>query len=141
MGGGYISCGSFSGADKSGSAISGVWKMLETEYAGDELIARLQSWDAEAQRAFEAGSQEADIPAELATELIEPLERYVADLGNKLGNPPHERAPQLDAEAGIPPIDAKWGAGDGWRYYCAVDLLSACRESARTGAVVVVAFD
>jgi hypothetical protein len=141
MGGGYISCGEFVGADKSGSALSGVWSVIENVYAEAALKHRLAEWDVEAQEAFRAGSMEADLPSQIAADLIKPLERYVADLGQKLGHPEHADAPALDEAAGIPRMDAKWGAGDGWRYYCAVDLLAACRVSAETGDVVVIAFD
>lgn len=139
MGGGYISCGEFTGSDKSGSAIAGVWSVIENVYAEAALKHRLAEWDAEAQQAFRDGATEADMPPDVAAAIIKPLESYVRDLGEKLGHPEPSEAPQLDAH--LDPTDAKWGAGNGWRYYCAVDLLAACKVSAETGQDVIISFD
>jgi len=140
MGGGYISCGDFLGEDKSGSAISGVFEALEPLLSAEasDVMERL---NADVEQRFDEGEQEFRIPPPLAALLVEPLERYQQELGARLGHPDPAEAPDLDRASGLDPIDAKWGAGDGWRYYCVHDLLQACQLSRESGQPVVVSFD
>jgi hypothetical protein len=141
MGGGYIACGSFLGADKSGSAfrglLEGIAGFLPSE-EGERFRATV------ANPILERGcsqTQTLTIPSELVSQLEGPLRQYMDYLGELLGYPvPHE-APDLYRKAGLNPTEAKWGKGCGWQYYCADDLLQACEESRRTGEPIVLSFD
>jgi hypothetical protein len=140
MSGGYISCGSFAGADKSGSAFQGVLEGIERFLppAEADLFRRtvldplLEGYSEE---------QTLAIPPGMVPGLEGPLRRYYEHLGRQLGHPPPHEAPELDRDTGLDPVEAKWGKGLGWQYYCAHDLLHACAESRRTGEPIVVTFD
>jgi hypothetical protein len=140
MGGGYISCGKWHGDDKSGSAIEGVFSALKPKFSADTAAHFARVW-AKADEGFQQGEQEFAIPVELAAKLIPPLQDYYAELGEKMGHPDPQEAPELDRDSGLDMGDAKWGAGDGWRYYCAHDLLEACRLAVKSVTPVVVSFD
>src|SRR5262245_4031498 len=127
MGGVYIQCGSFMGEDKSGSAIEGLL---------DELLPSTDSVQRQAlERVRAALDGEADgdygrIAKSDAAILPQLLENYVAAIQQRHGpiSDPFElidrdfaEDPSLDATA------AKYGKSRGWRLYCAIDLLEACR--------------
>jgi hypothetical protein len=139
MGGGYIQCGHFSGEDKSGSALSGVFEALQSRMLPQER----ESWNTDFLSAIEeeAEEQTMEIRPHLIPLLYQPLKTYYEDLGAKLGYPIPFEAPELDRQSGLDMTDAKWGAGDGWRYYCAHDLLRACEESLQTGEGIIISFD
>ena len=140
MGGGYIECGSFVGGDKSASAIEGVFEAIEAMLSPDER----ERWQRDVVRMIGASSpdeMEFRIEPQVVESLIGPLQRYYEQLGVKLGHPVPYEAPALDTESGLDPVEAKWGAGDGWRYYCAHDLLEACKVSLESGEEVIVTFD
>lgn len=140
MGGGYISCGKWRGDDKSGSAIDGVFSALRPFFSED-TAAHFDRNEALAKDGFQRGEQEFSLPIDLAAKLIEPLEKYYEELGKKLGHPDPGDAPELDRATGMDMARAKWGEGDGWRYYCAHDLLEACRHAVNTNTPIVVGFD
>ena len=81
------------------------------------------------------------ITPQLVQTLIIPLRKYYENLGAKLNYPKPFDAPSIDDESGLNPTDAKWRAGDGWRYYCAHDLLKACEISLQTNEDIIVSFD
>ncbi len=142
MGGIYISCGEYFGEDKSGSAIEGVLAALLEQLAPADRA----PFQAALAPLFEGDIDEmgVELGAEAVAALEGPLRTYYEALGAKLGHPEPWEAPDLDAQGaqGVQgAVDAKWGAGDGWRYYCAHDLLQACevhRESG--GAPILIAY-
>jgi len=73
--------------------------------------------------------------------LLPRLRSYCLALDEKLGHPEPSEAIDLDIAAGLDPIEAKYGAGEGWRFYCATDLLKACEVSFATGEPIFVRFD
>ncbi len=139
MGGGYIECGSFFGEDKSGSAIEGVFEAIAAMLSPEER----ERWQTDFITALRTMSDDAGflIEPHLVKMLMVPLEKYYADLGARLGYPNPYEAPGMDAARGLNPTEAKWGAGDGWRYYCAHDLLEACKVSLEDGEDIVISFD
>ena len=139
MGGGYIKCGDFLGDDKSGSAIFGIFDAIALMLPPD----RQKIWQTNFLDAIEGQEEEQGIliAPQLVRLLAEPLKIYYEQLREKLGNPAPFDAPRLDSERGLNPTEAKWGAGDGWRYYCAHDLLRACEISEQTGESIIISFD
>jgi hypothetical protein len=138
MGGVYISCGKFSGDDKSGSAfqglLAGIADLLSSAEAAEY---RSQIFDP----VISALTDHTLITPKIAAQLHPLLKRYSDRLRERLGNPDPWEAPGLDEKAGLDPTAAKWGEGLGWQYYCAHDLLRACEVSAETNEPIVVSFD
>ena len=156
MGGGYIECGDYLGDDKSGSPSEDILSLLFRRAAGRAAYSRrhllgrffrrgprLPDWLDE----FESALREPPVPHEIrlsagvAGGLLPYAEKYHAELGEKLGNPAPSEAPELDSRAGMDPSAAKWGKGDGWRFYCTNDLVQALRQSLVTNLPVVITFD
>ena len=139
MGGGYIECGTFLGEDKSGSAIEAVFEAIASTLPTDER----GHWEREFVQALGTSPDGTgfSIESPLVRLLVAPLRKYYEYLGAKLGYPNPYEAPSLDAKSGLDSTEAKWGAGDGWRYYCAHDLLRACEVSLQTGEDIIVSFD
>jgi hypothetical protein len=81
------------------------------------------------------------IEPSIAERLIPALEGFNARIGQELGFPEPWDAPAKDEEAGLDSIEAKWGKGKGWQYYCANDLLHACHVSAESREPICVTFD
>ncbi|MCA9544907.1 MAG: hypothetical protein KC613_10970 [Myxococcales bacterium] len=120
MGGLYVQCGEYGGEDKSMSAISGVLGAIAEGLSGADKAAFMLAF-----RPLIDGDVDeegVELGAEHVRLLEAPLRAYYAALGEKLGHPEPWEAPDLDGGS----VDAKYGAGDGWRYYCAHDLLQAC---------------
>jgi hypothetical protein len=141
MSGGYIQCGDFMGGDKSGSAISGVFDAL-AEFVPAETRGEFSSEIVGPLRAsLEGGEELILIEPAVAEQLIPALESFSARVGQELGFPEPWEAPDKDTGAGLSPVEAKWGKGKGWQYYCATDLLQACRVSVKCGEPVCVSFD
>jgi hypothetical protein len=141
MAGGYISCGSFMGADKSGSAFEGLLEAIAQSLPTEESR---QFRDTVIRPVLDPGYSEEQtliVPADVALLLRGPLRSYYDHLGEQLGYPLPLEAPDLDRKAGLDPVEAKWGKGLGWQHYCAHDLLQACLESRRSGEPVVLSFD
>jgi hypothetical protein len=142
MSGGYISCGNFLGSDKSGSAIYGVLDALPALLAPDERERFQDSIITPIRLAIEnAQEQEILIDPNVASHIAPVAEKLYTRLGEALGHPlPHE-APPIDAQSGLDPVEAKWGKGKGWQYYCLHDLLKACRVSIESGEPICLSFD
>ena len=146
MGGGYVSCGDFSGDDKSCSALKGVLEQiaeLPTYHPSPELRQLVNRM-----AAFLSGGGDSEwtdyllIPPPQALELERYLEEcrrtLIADLGTA---DPYEGI-EIDAKVpSLDPIDAKWGMGKGWRLYCITDLLLAIGHSRAQNEDICVAFD
>jgi hypothetical protein len=141
MSGGYIHCGTFMGSDKSGSAISGVIDALPDFIPAADRPSFLRSVIDPIREALNAGQEYILIEPAIAEQLTPVLESFYARLGQELGSPEPWYAPSRDEEAGIDPLEAKWGKGKGWQYYCADDLLKACRVSVDCGEPICVTFD
>jgi hypothetical protein len=119
MGGLHISCGSFSGEDKSGSAFEGVLGALQDAPAG--FIADITA-------GFE-DSEYVLIPADKAAVLLPLVVAFRERLVSEIGHDDWWKETLEEEKAGLKPVDAKWGAGRGWRLYCATDLIRACEVS------------
>lgn len=136
MSGGYISCGTFHGDDKSGSALQGVLEGLKAleDARYSEIVARLRE-------ELDQATGEVQIDVGTAAILAPAIRTYREAIEAELGGPrdPFEVAAE-DAQK-MNPIDAKWGAGLGWRYYCVVDLETALDVSAAEGEPVLIEFD
>ncbi len=146
MGGGYISCGEFSGDDKSCSALKGVIDQivaLPSYRPSSELQQCLQRISA-----FLAGGGDAEwsdclaIDPSQAAELEPYLEECRRSLISDLGTSDPFKAIEMDdAAPGLDATEAKWGKGKGWRLYCITDLLRAVAHSRVRGDVIYIAFD
>ena len=130
MSGGNIHCGSFTGNDKSGSALEGVLAAL-SEQAGD-IVQEIRT-----------GLDEGDyvlIPETRAVQLLPLLRSYRQALISEMGHEDWARETAAEESAGMDSIKAKWGAGRGWRLYCVTDLIRACEASIAQHEVICVAF-
>jgi hypothetical protein len=121
MGGINIYCGLFRGEEKSGSAFEGVLAEMETVASAAEaaVIARLKL-------ALNNASDHIIIQAADARLLQPLLRRCHESLDSKLVVPGHPFDQMARDEAqGGKPTALKYGAGLGWRAYCARNLLKA----------------
>ena len=141
MGGGYIQCGDFLGNDKSGSAISGLLDALPEFAPAEDRRSFVEMAIAPLREALANGREYILIEPTIAARLIATLEGFNSRVGRELGFPEPSDAPAKDQEAGLEPTEAKWGKGKGWQYYCAHDLLQACRVSTEGGEPICVSFD
>lgn len=141
MGGGYIRCGDFSGDDKSCSAISGVFEELPSVLPADardgfvaEVIEPLQSQ-------LETNGEYFLISPTIAKRPLPVVETLFGQYRTKYANAEVWDVMELDEKSGMDSIDAKWGKGAGWRYYCITDLRAGLRHSIDTRTDVCVSFD
>lgn len=141
MGGGYIQCGDFLGNDKSGSAISGLIDALPKFAPAEDRRSFVKSVIAPLRESLANTHEYILIEPTIAARLIIALEIFNSHVGQELGFPEPSEAPDKDREAGLDPTEAKWGKGKGWQYYCAHDLLQACRVSVEGGQPICVSFD
>lgn len=130
MGGLHISCGSFTGRDKSGSAIEGVLGALENPPAG--LVREITS-------GFDSNDYILITP-EQAAALLPFLVTYRTHLVAEIGHEDPFKAIAAEVAAGADPTKAKWGGGRGWRLYCVDDLIVACEASGAEHQPIVVAY-
>ncbi|MFC4526333.1 hypothetical protein ISN76_19090 [Dyella halodurans] len=128
MAGLHISCGTFSGDDKSGSAFEAVLKALGN--VSDDLVPSITS-------GFET-SEFVTISATQAEVLLPALIEYRKALVEEIGHQDWRRATADDEKAGLDPVKAKWGQGNGWRLYCVTDLIAACKTAVTEHQEVVV---
>ena len=140
MAGGYIQCGDFMGSDKSGSAISGLVDALP-KFAPPADQSFVEAVIGPLRQAVANCQEYILIEPDIAARLIPALERFNAHVGQQLGFPEPWDAPAKDDDAGLEPIEAKWGEGKGWQYYCSNDLVQACRVSTETREPICVSFD
>ncbi|WP_179505856.1 MULTISPECIES: hypothetical protein [unclassified Sphingomonas] len=130
MGGINIYCGSFSGGDKSGSAFESVlmeMKVMASAFEA-ETIDRLKT-------DLDKASDHLLIQASDAKNLLLLTRRYCVVINAQLAAPgdPLDQIARDEARGKADPTDLKYGAGLGWRAYCANDLLKAF-EAAEAGA-------
>lgn len=120
MGGIYIRCGSFEGRDKSGSALDGVLADLIPRANPRELesIARIQA-------NLEVACDHIFIDSAEAGELLGLLHAYRESIEKAIAPVTDPYSLMEIDEKVLDPTEAKYGAGIGWRYYCAVDLEAA----------------
>lgn len=128
-----VMCGDFSGGDKSCSALSGVAIGLREHLGNDaavvEAFARLEALIAAPLNEFEITHVDAA--------LLQPsVQAYRDELCAQLGNLAPEEGPDFDFDAGLNQVQAKSGAGNGWRYLCLHDLCRALEASARLSLAV-----
>jgi hypothetical protein len=130
MAGGNIHCGTFEAADKSGSAFEGVIK---------EIRSSIESIAEDFARQLDEGEYVLISPL-MAKNLIEVLDIYLILLIKEIGNDDCHQEILREENAGMDPVDAKWGESRGWRLYCVTDLLGACRTSINENEPVCIAF-
>ena len=135
MSGGYVSCGSWLGDDKSCSAFLPLLDSLE------EVVA-------ESERA----EWETKVVAPLRTQLDAtdaddmPFLRLNPDTMECLGRVARRYVEQQIGRGVAPEPDESfsadgWRSGPGWRLYCATDLVTASEKAQSSGNEVVIHFD
>jgi hypothetical protein len=141
MAGGQIFCGEFVGEDKSGSAFSGVLEALPECVAADARDEFIASVINPLTEYLEENEDHVEFGPDIASRLVAPVDRLFERYGEELGHPEPFDAPQIDEVGGLDQMDAKWGQGIGWRYYCLSDLRAALRESIGSGEPIFIHFD
>ncbi|MBN1511603.1 MAG: hypothetical protein JXB13_06280 [Phycisphaerae bacterium] len=141
MAGGYIQCGDFSGADKSGSAIAGVLDALSECVPETDRASFFEVVLNPIKQAIEEANDYILIEPAIAVRLESPVDSLYHRLGQELGHPQPCDAPQFDEVQGLDPVAAKWGKGKGWQYYCLHDLRLACDRSVKSGEPICISFD
>lgn len=128
MSGLNISCGEFVADDKSGSAFERV--LLDLIGVPEDIKHDILS-------GFEE-QEFVHIEPSCAAALIEPLETYRSQMVAQIGHSDWWAETQREEANGSDPVKLKWGEGRGWRLYCSVNLLAACRASVQGGEPVAV---
>lgn len=136
MSGFHIHCGDWHGSDKSGNAFPEVIRdaerfLLEDEeeaWAGDLMM----SLEEQEQHTADDDCMRIELSAGMMEVLIGPLQRYHADLSERLGFPDPE-----ETAAGEPARAGDWSSYR-WRLVCARELLQAYDVCRRTGDPVVI---
>ncbi|MBV4504689.1 hypothetical protein HU751_007490 [Pseudomonas sp. BW13M1] len=129
MSGGSITCGTFTGRDKSGASFEAViCASLDGSKLIDDITTQLETQDYVLVTADQAG------------ELLPLLQIYRAGLVAEIGHSDWWKAVQ-DEAPGMDPVSAKWGASNGWRLYCTEDLIEACNTALSEAEPVCIAFD
>lgn len=139
MGGIYISCGDFSGSDKSCSAIDGVIREM-MPHATEEQQRALLSVNA----GLDSGNEYTMIEAEQARILLPLVVRYreqIEALIAPIRDPFDQMQKDFDDTPSLNPTEAKYGKSVGWRYYCALDLEKAFTVADGTGEPAVLTWD
>jgi hypothetical protein len=137
MSGGNIMCGEFVGNDKSGSALSGVLDNLLELAKKEKLIEVIR----QLQSSMEEGEDHLLIDPELAAILLPAVNAYHKKLKTELGDVDPASIIELDDTDDVDPVEAKWGTGKGWQFYCTTDLIKALKESKKIEEPVVIVFD
>ena len=120
MAGLNISCGTFYGDDKSGSAFEGVLDALSDAPA--ELVRSIKE-------GFDGGDHVL-ISEKQAASLLPLLVEYRARLVNEMGHEDWASEVAAEEAAELDPTGGKWAASRGWRLYCTTNLIRACQTSA-----------
>ena len=141
MGGGYIQCDDFCGDDKSGSAMSGVLEELPSQLSESERETFVNELIAPLQRQLDETGEYFLIPPASSKRLLPVVDSLYDNYRQRFGDADVWDAIELDDESGLDPIEAKWGKGAGWRYYCLTDLRVALRRSIDSDSDVCVSFD
>src|SRR4051812_34336404 len=103
MAGGYISCGSFPGADKSGSAFQGLLEAIEQFLPAEEGRQFRRAVTDPVLGAGYSDEQTVTVPTDVVAHLFGPLCRYYKHLGRQLNEPAPHESPDLDKKAGLDP--------------------------------------
>jgi hypothetical protein len=145
LGGIYIDCGSFSGEDKSGSAILGVLEGMQP-MADPTVRVILAHLSERVQIMLQTQAPTVtEIHPNDASALLPDLRRYRAKLEKRLGpiRDPHTAInnDRVEGEAFGRGTARKWGAGLGWQYFCVLDLERAFDTSAAEQVAVVLSWD
>ena len=141
MGGGYIQCDDFCGDDKSGSAMSGVLEELPSQLPDSERDTFINELIAPLQRQLDETGEYFLIPPASSKRLLPVVDSLYDNYRQRFGDADVWDAIEQDDESGLDPIEAKWGKGAGWRYYCLTDLRAALRRSIDSDSDVCVSFD
>ena len=138
MGGIYIRCGTFSGKDKSGSALSGVLAGMQPIDDADALAAM-----ARLDMSLEVASSYVLIAPDDATVLLPCLRRFRTELEQLIApiRDPFVAMKNDEMVDGLDSGTAKYGTGKGWQYYCALDLEQAFEISVAEQQPVVLTWD
>jgi hypothetical protein len=138
LGGIYISCGTFSGEDKSGSALWGVLGGMRA-IADTGALAAIARLDAN----WEVASTYMLIDPDDAAALLPSLRLYRTELEQLIApiRDPFVAMQNDQMVDGLDFIKAKYGKGKGWQYYCVLDLEQALVISSAEGQPVVLTWD
>jgi hypothetical protein len=125
-----VGCGTFTGGDKSCSALEGVLQRLHGRIdpgsPAQAALDRLETAMTQSDNYF-------DILASDAALLFPFFNAYFEEQRVELGNPVPKEAPDIDYRRGGNQVDAQWGEGQGWRFLCLYDLCRACEASLANG--------
>lgn len=141
MSGGYIQCDDFRGDDKSGSAISAVLEELALYLPEAERRSFVSDLIVPLQRQLEETGEYFLIPPAFSERLLPVVNLMYDEYRNRFGDSDAFAAIALDDKSGFDSVEAKWGKGAGWRYYCLTDLRVALRRSIDSDSDVCVCFD
>lgn len=138
MGGMYLSCGDFSGEDKSASPMPNVVKDLEAGLggqAGKWFEEMLGECDPEEGVAYRIIPTNYDI-------LLSNLETLLSSYRSLFPNiDDWYQIFELEVKGGMDPTKGKYGQSVGWKISCTTDLIKAVKTSLTTGDEILVHFD
>lgn len=141
MGGGYIHCDGFSGDDKSGSAMSGVLEELPSQLPESERDSFVNELITPLQRQLDETGEYFLIPPASSKRMLPLVDSLFEKYRQRFGDADACDTIEVDDESGLDPLEAKWGKGAGWRYYCLNDLRKALRRSIDSDSDVCISFD
>ena len=136
MSGGYFSCGSWMGGDKTGSAFFEVLADVEeVVITPDERAV----WDADFSNPIRAQLNELDegeprfmrLSRRMLDVMVPPARRYFEILIERHGHPDPDTWDQI----------GEWKTGDGWKLMCLEELFHAYEANRRLDKHVLVHFD
>ena len=130
MAGGEITCGSFQGQDKSGSAVEGV--LLAVLPQNEPVVSAILSALDEQDYVL--------IEEQVAKILLPVLRKYREQLVSEIGHDSWATELAVEEVAGMDPARGKWGESSGWRLYCVADLIQACETSLTEHQPICIAF-
>jgi len=80
------------------------------------------------------------ISEEKAAQLLPFLQWYRKKLVSEIDHEDWVRETEIEEGSGMDSVQAKWGAGRGWKLYCVTDLIEACKISAVEHQPICVSF-
>lgn len=141
MGGGHISCGDFTGEDKSGSAIFGVLDELPLCVSEQERITFVSEVIEPLHRQLDETGEYFLIERDAAIRMQPAVESLFVRFKEQYGDATVWDAIEQDDKSTLDLTDVKWGKGAGWQYYCVTDLRIAIKQCIETDVPVCVTFD
>ena len=136
MSGGYFSCGSWIGDDKTASAFFEVLENIEEDII---TVDERADWDSDFSNPLRAQLAELDedeppfmeLSRSMLDVLLPPARRYFEVLSQRLGHPDRDSWPDI----------GEWKIGEGWELMCLHDLFQAYNACCESEESVTVHFD